>query len=50
MRKRRAGVANGGLLCVTCTDMRVLAGQQPDICLARCALTCAVLWGDGQRR
>lgn len=28
-------VSNGGLLCVTCTDMRVLGGQQPDVCFAR---------------
>jgi tRNA (guanine26-N2/guanine27-N2)-dimethyltransferase len=28
-------VANGGLLCITCTDMRVMTGLQPDVCFAR---------------
>jgi tRNA (guanine26-N2/guanine27-N2)-dimethyltransferase len=28
-------VAEGGLLCVTCTDMAVLAGQQPGACFAK---------------
>ncbi|CEG35452.1 -dimethylguanosine trna methyltransferase [Plasmopara halstedii] len=28
-------VTNGGLLCVTCTDMPVLSGKQPEICFAR---------------
>ncbi|RLN02192.1 hypothetical protein BBJ28_00001269 [Nothophytophthora sp. Chile5] len=28
-------VANGGLLCVTCTDMAVLSGKQPEVCFSR---------------
>jgi tRNA (guanine26-N2/guanine27-N2)-dimethyltransferase len=28
-------IANGGLLCVTCTDMAVLAGSQPGACFAK---------------
>ncbi|KAI3660194.1 hypothetical protein MP638_004468 [Amoeboaphelidium occidentale] len=28
-------IAEGGLLCVTCTDMAVLAGKYPDICFAK---------------
>ncbi|KAL4086787.1 hypothetical protein PRIC1_013847 [Phytophthora ramorum] len=28
-------VANGGLLCVTCTDMPVLSGKQPEVCFSR---------------
>lgn len=28
-------VANGGLLCVTCTDMPVLSGNNPEVCFAR---------------
>ncbi|KAK4533102.1 hypothetical protein CCYA_CCYA15G3959 [Cyanidiococcus yangmingshanensis] len=28
-------VRDGGLLCVTCTDSRVLCGKQPEICFSR---------------
>ncbi|KAJ3160018.1 RNA methyltransferase tRNA(m5U54)methyltransferase [Geranomyces michiganensis] len=28
-------VSDGGLLCITCTDMAVLAGSQPDACWAK---------------
>lgn len=28
-------VKDGGLLCVTCTDMAVLAGSQPAACFAK---------------
>lgn len=28
-------VANGGLLCVTCTDMAVLSGKNPEVCFSR---------------
>jgi tRNA (guanine26-N2/guanine27-N2)-dimethyltransferase len=28
-------VADGGLLCVTCTDMAVLSGNQPEACYAK---------------
>lgn len=28
-------VANGGLLCVTCTDMTALAGSFPEVCFAK---------------
>ncbi|ETV88111.1 N2,N2-dimethylguanosine tRNA methyltransferase, variant 1 [Aphanomyces astaci] len=28
-------IANGGLLCVTCTDMPVLCGKDPDVCFSR---------------
>ncbi|KDO31183.1 N2,N2-dimethylguanosine tRNA methyltransferase [Saprolegnia parasitica CBS 223.65] len=28
-------IANGGLLCVTCTDMPVLSGKDPDVCFHR---------------
>ncbi|KAL3663062.1 hypothetical protein V7S43_012002 [Phytophthora oleae] len=28
-------VSNGGLLCVTCTDMPVLSGKQPEVCFSR---------------
>ncbi|CAH0490087.1 unnamed protein product [Peronospora farinosa] len=28
-------VTNGGLLCVTCTDMPVLSGKQPEVCFSR---------------
>ncbi|DAZ98251.1 TPA: hypothetical protein N0F65_008936 [Lagenidium giganteum] len=28
-------VANGGLLCVTCTDMAVLSGKTPEVCFSR---------------
>jgi tRNA (guanine26-N2/guanine27-N2)-dimethyltransferase len=28
-------IGDGGLLCVTCTDMAVLAGQQPGACFAK---------------
>eukprot|EP00166_Cyanidium_caldarium_P004248 ctg_44.g13 len=28
-------VGDGGLLCVTCTDARVLCGTQPEVCFAR---------------
>jgi tRNA (guanine26-N2/guanine27-N2)-dimethyltransferase len=28
-------VANGGLLCVTCTDLSVLAGSQPEACWSK---------------
>ena len=28
-------VADGGLLCVTCTDMPVLAGNYPETCYAK---------------
>ena len=28
-------VTDGGLLCVTCTDMPVLAGNYPDVCFAK---------------
>jgi tRNA G26 N,N-dimethylase Trm1 len=30
-------VKNGGLLCITCTDMRVLSGGQADLCYGRYA-------------
>mmetsp|Transcript_18145 Transcript_18145/g.26963 ORF Transcript_18145/g.26963 Transcript_18145/m.26963 type:complete len:568 (-) Transcript_18145:785-2488(-) len=29
------GVANGGMLCVTCTDMVVLGGSHPETCFGR---------------
>ncbi|KAF0691189.1 Aste57867_17537 [Aphanomyces stellatus] len=28
-------IASGGLLCVTCTDMPVLCGKDPDVCFSR---------------
>jgi tRNA (guanine26-N2/guanine27-N2)-dimethyltransferase len=28
-------VRDGGLLCITCTDMAVLAGSQPSTCYAK---------------
>lgn len=28
-------VVNGGLLCVTCTDMAVLSGKNPEVCFSR---------------
>jgi tRNA (guanine26-N2/guanine27-N2)-dimethyltransferase len=28
-------IANGGLLCVTCTDMAVLSGKNPEVCFSR---------------
>ncbi|CAH0475044.1 unnamed protein product [Peronospora belbahrii] len=28
-------IVNGGLLCVTCTDMPVLSGKQPEVCFSR---------------
>ncbi|TMW57134.1 hypothetical protein Poli38472_003059 [Pythium oligandrum] len=28
-------VTNGGLLCVTCTDMAVLSGKNPEVCFSR---------------
>jgi tRNA (guanine26-N2/guanine27-N2)-dimethyltransferase len=28
-------VSDGGLLCVTCTDMAVLAGNYPETCFAK---------------
>lgn len=30
-------VKSGGLLCITCTDMRVLSGGQADLCYSRYA-------------
>lgn len=28
-------IRNGGLLCITCTDLAVLCGNNPEVCFAR---------------